>query len=118
VVRRALSRVTTLVIIYHSHTPDGRGHCRDRPRLEQPQLISLLENELLGGWHPIGCYARFRKQAGWSIPNSGLHGLTCLSVWRTIGVSLLVYTTLETGKALNKQAYGRPRSSLFIDVAW
>jgi hypothetical protein len=33
---RALSRVSTLFIIYRSHTPDGRDHCDHGPRPEQP----------------------------------------------------------------------------------
>jgi hypothetical protein len=38
VILGALSRISTLSIIYHTHTPDGRGHCGDRPRAEQPNL--------------------------------------------------------------------------------
>jgi hypothetical protein len=36
------------------------GLSGDRPRLEQPQLISLLENGLLGDRHAIGRYAHYR----------------------------------------------------------
>jgi hypothetical protein len=53
----ALTRVNPLFVICRSHTTDCGGHCRDRPRPEQPQLISLLENGVLGGWHAIGRYA-------------------------------------------------------------
>jgi hypothetical protein len=38
VIFRALSRVNTRFIIYHSHAPDGRGLGGNRPRSEQPQL--------------------------------------------------------------------------------
>jgi hypothetical protein len=56
----AFTRVSTLFIIYHTHTTDGRGHRGHRPRPEQPQLVSLLENGLLGGWHAIGRHAQYQ----------------------------------------------------------
>jgi hypothetical protein len=42
VVKRALSRVNALFIIYHSHAPDGRGHWGNMPRPEQLQLTPTL----------------------------------------------------------------------------
>jgi len=42
---RALTRVSTLFIIYRSHTPDCRGHCGHRPCPEQPQLNPASEVE-------------------------------------------------------------------------
>jgi hypothetical protein len=43
----AFTRVSPLFIIYHSHAPDGRSHCGNRPRSEQPQLnpTPMRENE-------------------------------------------------------------------------
>jgi hypothetical protein len=59
------------------------------------------------------------QEASWKPrPRLGLARLTCLSVWHTMGVSLFACLTLETGEGLIKQAHGRHRISLFIDVAW
>jgi hypothetical protein len=46
----ALTRVNALFIIYHSHTPDGRGPGGNRPRSEQLQLnpASTAEDESCG----------------------------------------------------------------------
>ena len=38
VMRIADTRINAFLVVYDSHTPDGRGHCGDRPRPEQPQL--------------------------------------------------------------------------------
>jgi hypothetical protein len=48
---RALSRVSPLFIIYHTHTPAGRGPGGDRSLSEQPQLnpASTAENECCCG---------------------------------------------------------------------
>jgi hypothetical protein len=47
----AFTRINPLFVIYHSHTPDGRGRCRHRPRPEQPPLnpTFLGGNESCGG---------------------------------------------------------------------
>ena len=58
---RALSRVNTLFVTFHSHAPDSRGHWSNRPRLESTPLLSFLEYGLLGGW-----YARALWPVGWA----------------------------------------------------
>jgi hypothetical protein len=47
----ALTRVSSFLVVYHSHTTDGRGHCCARPRPEQPQLnpTSRAEDESWAG---------------------------------------------------------------------
>ena len=57
----SFTRVNPLFVPYHSHTTDGRGPGGNGPRLEQPQLISLLENDLLGGWFLIGRCAQYQE---------------------------------------------------------
>ena len=51
----AFTRTSALLETYHTHTPDGRGHCCIRSRPEQPQLnpASTAENE--------SCYASARR---------------------------------------------------------
>jgi hypothetical protein len=44
----ALTRVNLLLVVYDFRPSAGRGPGGDRPRPEQPQLISLLEHGLLG----------------------------------------------------------------------
>jgi hypothetical protein len=34
----ASTGTSAFLVVYHSHTPDGRGPSGDRPRPEQPQL--------------------------------------------------------------------------------
>ena len=43
----AFTRVNPVFVVYCFRTPAGRGHCRDRPRLKQPQLnpTSTAANE-------------------------------------------------------------------------
>ena len=55
---RALTRVNPLFIIYHSHTPAGRGAGGNRPRPDETLLTSFRVNSLLGGWHATGRCAR------------------------------------------------------------
>jgi hypothetical protein len=35
---RAFKRTSALLVVYHTHTTDGRGHCSHGPRPEQSQL--------------------------------------------------------------------------------
>jgi hypothetical protein len=77
---RALSRVSTLFIIHHSHAPDGRGHCGDRSRLEQPHLSpdSTIGNELVNVTTIIDTEQWFFVTIGidseWSKTNRSSHG--------------------------------------------
>jgi hypothetical protein len=50
--------VSAVLVVYHSHTTEGRGSGGDSWRREQPKLVSLLEDSLLGGWQAIGDPAR------------------------------------------------------------
>jgi len=65
---RVAPRVSPLFIIYRSHATDCRGHYSHGPRLEQPQLISLLENSLLGAGIQL---AAARNISGYNLMLSG-----------------------------------------------
>ena len=55
------TRVNPLFVVYCFRPPAGRGLDGDRPRPEQPQLIPLLEDGLLDGWHATGRYAPYQQ---------------------------------------------------------
>jgi hypothetical protein len=68
---RALSRVSPLFVTYHTHTAERQGPDGDRPRHEQPQLLSFRVNGLLSCWHLVGCYAPYQTLQRVAVP-SGL----------------------------------------------
>jgi hypothetical protein len=61
VVDMARNGWTASIGIDGRHGPDYAGPGGHRPGPERTQLISLLEHDLLGGWHAIGRYAQYQK---------------------------------------------------------